>query len=192
MDSSYMTNPIVFLVQVVFGIYTLIVLLRFLLQLVRADFYNPLSQFIVKATTPVLRPLRRYVPGIGGIDMSSLLLAWMLKTIELALIYLVSGLGFLLLQSIVLAIPELIALTINIFLFSILILVILSWVNPGGHNPAASLLYDLTSPLLTPVRRRMPNTGGLDLSPMVVMVALILLKMLIIPPLEVIASHIVA
>ena len=121
-----------------------------------------------------------------------MILAWILKTIELASIYLVSGLGFLVLQSIVLAIPELIALTINIFLFGILILVILSWVSPGGHNPAASLLYDLTGPLLAPVRRRMPNTGGLDLSPMVVMVGLILLKMLLIPPLEVIASRIVA
>ena len=192
MDSSYVTNPIVFLIQVAFGIYTLIVLLRFLLQLVRADFYNPLSQFIVKATTPILRPLRRFVPGIGGIDVSSLLLAWILKTIELALIYLVSGLGFQLLPSIVLAIPELVDLTINVFLFSILILVILSWVNPGGHNPASSLLYDLTNPLLAPVRRRMPDMGGLDLSPMVVMVVLYLLKMLFIPPLVHVARSIAA
>lgn len=180
MDAGYVTDPIKFLIQVVFGICTLIVLLRFLLQLVHADFYNPLSQAIVKATTPVLRPLRRFVPGIGGIDVSSLLLAWMLKTLELALIYLVSGLGFLLLPSIFLAIPELIILTIDIFLFGILILVILSWVNPGGHNPAASLLHDLTGPLLAPVRRRMPDTGPLDLSPLVVMVGLYMLRMFLI------------
>lgn len=192
MGSNYLTDPAVFLIQVVFGLFALIVMLRFLLQLMRADFYNPLSQFVVKATSPVLRPLRRVIPGVGGIDVSSLLLAWLVKTVELLLIYLVSGFGFLILQSLVLAIPELIALTINIFLFSILVLVILSWVSPSGHNPAYSLLHDLTAPLLTPVRDRLPPMGGLDLSPMVVMVGLVLLKMLLLPPLEALARQIVA
>ena len=190
MDSSYFTNPLVFVIEIAFGIYVLIVLLRFLLQLVHADFYNPLSQFIVKATTPVLQPLRRFIPGLGGIDISSLVLAWILKAIELALIYLVSGIGLFILQPLVLAIPELVNLTINIFIFSILIIVILSWISPGAHHPIASLLYDLTSPIMEPIRRRMPDMGGLDLSPMVAMVALMLLKMLVVPPLEVMARQI--
>jgi len=190
MDSSYFTNPLVFLVEIAFGIYVLIVLLRFLLQLVHADFYNPLSQFIVKATTPVLRPLRRFIPGLGGIDLSSLVLAWILKAIELALIYLISGVGLFILQPLVLAIPELVNLTINIYIFSILIIVILSWISPGTHHPVASLLYDLTSPIMEPIRRRMPDMGGLDLSPMVAMVALMLLKMLVVPPLQVMARQI--
>jgi YggT family protein len=192
MDSNYLTDPLVFLIQVVFGLYTLVVMLRFLLQLVRADFYNPLSQFVVKVTSPVLRPLRKVVPGLGGLDVSSLLLAWLVKSVELLLIYLVSGFGLLVLQALVLAIPELLALTINIFLFGILILVILSWVSPVGHNPAVSLLSDLTGPIMDPVRRRMPPMGGLDLSPMVVMVGLILLKMLLVPPLESLARQIAA
>jgi YggT family protein len=184
MDSGYLSDPVVFLIQVVFGLYTLIVVLRFLLQLVRADFYNPLSQFIVKATSPVLTPLRRVIPGVGGLDVSSLLLAWLLKTVELLLTYLVKGFGFLIGPALALAIPELVTLVINIYLFGILILVILSWVAPGGGNPALILLYQLTAPLLEPVRRRMPEMGGLDLSPMVVMVGLVLLKMLLVPPLE--------
>jgi YggT family protein len=184
MDSGYLSDPVVFLIQVVFGLYTLIVVLRFLLQLVRADFYNPLSQFIVKATSPVLTPLRRVIPGVGGLDVSSLLLAWLLKTVELLLTYLVKGFGLLIGPALALAIPELVALVINIYLFGILILVILSWVAPGGGNPALILLYQLTAPLLEPVRRRMPDMGGLDLSPMVVMVGLVLLKMLLVPPLE--------
>ncbi|MFM1892677.1 MAG: hypothetical protein RLZ44_1754 [Pseudomonadota bacterium] len=192
MDGNYLTDPLVFLIQVVFGLYTLVVMLRFLLQLVRADFYNPLSQFVVKVTSPLLRPLRKVIPGLGGLDLSSLLLAWLVKSVELLLIYLVSGFGLLVAQALVLAIPELLALTINIFLFSILILVVLSWISPVGHNPAVSLLSDLTAPIMEPVRRRMPPMGGLDLSPMVVMVGLILLKMLLVPPLEALARQLAA
>lgn len=192
MDGNYLTDPLVFLIQVVFGLYTLVVMLRFLLQLVRADFYNPLSQFVVKVTSPLLRPLRKVIPGLGGLDLSSLFLAWLVKSVELLLIYLVSGFGLLVVQALVLAIPELLELTINIFLFSILILVVLSWISPVGHNPAVSLLSDLTAPIMEPVRRRMPPMGGLDLSPMVVMVGLILLKMLLVPPLEALARQLVA
>ena len=83
-----------------------------------------------------------------------------------------------------LAIPELISLIINIFLFAILIQVILSWINPGTLNPAVGLIHSLTEPLLGPVRRRMPDMGGLDLSPMVVMLGLVVLEMLLIPPVK--------
>ena len=192
MDSGYLTTPIVFLIEVIFGLYILIVMLRFLLQLVRADFYNPLSQFIVKATTPPLRPLRRLIPGIGGIDVSSLVLAWLLQALELGLKYLVSGFGLVIVQPLLLAIPELVNLTINIFLFSILILVVLSWVSPGGHNPATGLLHALTAPLMNPVRARMPDLGGLDISPMIVMIGLMLLKMLLVPPLQTLARQMVS
>ncbi|MGD2117083.1 MAG: YggT family protein [Chromatiales bacterium] len=184
MDSSYFTNPLVFLVQVLFELYLLVVMLRFLLQLVRADFYNPLSQFIVKATSPLLKPLRSVIPGFGGLDMSSLLLAWLIKSLELFLILLISGKGVVLIYPMLQAIPGLLELVLNIFLFSILIIVILSWIAPGSYNPAVSLLYSLTDPLLQPARRMLPPMGGLDLSPMAVMIVLVLAKMLLIPPLE--------
>lgn len=183
MGSSYLSNPLVFLIQVLFGLYILVVMLRLLLQLVRADFYNPLSQFIVKITTPVLHPLRRIVPGVKGVDLSSLLLAWILKSLELFLIALALGLGANLLAALIWSIPALVSLTINIFLVALIIQVILSWVNPGGYNPAASLIHALTEPLLGPVRRMIPTTGGLDFSPMLVIIGLVLLKMLLLPPL---------
>ena len=182
MDSSYLTNPLVFLVQVLFGLYLLIVLLRFLLQLVKADFYNPISQFIVKATAPVLKPFRSFIPGFWGLDLSSLALAWVVKFLELLLVSVITGKALLLYPAL-LAIPEILALVINIFLFSILIIVIISWVAPGGYNPAISLLHSLTEPVLKPARKIVPNMGGLDLSPMVAMIALVLLEMLLIPPL---------
>ncbi len=183
MGSSYLTNPLVFLIQVLFGAYILIVMLRFLLQLVRADFHNPISQFTVKATTPVLRPLRRFIPGMAGIDIASIVLMLLLLMIQQTLVMLLSGQGVHLLLAFAQAIPELVSLFINFFLFAILLQVILSWVSPGNYNPAIALLGRLTDPLLRPARRIIPALGGLDLSPMVVMVGLTLLKMLLIPPL---------
>jgi YggT family protein len=184
MSGSYLANPIIFLIQTLFGLYILAVLLRFLLQVVRADFYNPISQFLVKATNPPLKVMRRIIPGLGGIDLSSLILAWLLKSIEILLILLVSGGAVNLLAPLLWAIPELVELVINIYLFGILIQVILSWVSPGNYNPAVGLLYSLTSPLLRPAQKLLPPMGGLDLSPMLVMIGLVLLKMLLLPPLR--------
>lgn len=188
MGSSYLTNPLVFLIQVLFGAYIFIVMLRFLLQLVRADFHNPISQFTVKATTPVLRPLRRFIPGMGGIDIASIILMLLLLTVQQTLVMLLSGQGVHLLLAFAQAIPELVSLFINFFLFAILLQVILSWVSPGNYNPAIALLGRLTDPLLGPARRIIPALGGLDLSPMVVMIGLTLLKMLLIPPLYYLVS----
>jgi len=184
MDSSYFTNPLVFLVQVIFGLYALIVMLRFLLQIVRADFYNPLSQFIVKVTSPVLNPLRKVVPSVGGKDTASLVLAWLVLTIELMLTFLILGQGPQPLMSLLMAVPKLLELVINIFLFSILIQVIISWVSPGNYNPAIGVIHSLTEPLLGPARRVIPPIGGIDLSPMAVMIGLYLLQMLLIPPVQ--------
>ncbi|MCU7878116.1 MAG: YggT family protein [Candidatus Thiodiazotropha sp. (ex. Lucinoma kazani)] len=184
MDSNYLTNPLVFLVQTLFGLYTLAVLLRFLLQLARADFYNPISQFLVKVTNPPLKILRRIIPGIGGIDLSSIILAWLLKAIEILLILVISGSAVNLLGPIVWALPELVELMINIYLFAILIQVILSWVSPGSYNPASALLYSITGPVMRPAQKLLPPTGGIDLSPMLVMIGLVLLKMLLLPPLR--------
>lgn len=181
MDSTYLTNPLVFLVQVLLGFYTIIVLLRFLLQLFRADFYNPLSQFIVKVTTPVLKPLRSIIPGYGGLDLSSLVVAWLVKTLELFLVLWISGKGLLIAYPMLMAIPGLVELIINIFLFAILITVIISWISPGGYNPAVNLLYSLTDPLMKPARKLISPIGGIDLSPMLVMIGLAVLKMLLIP-----------
>ena len=184
MGDGYLTEPAVFLVQVLFGLYATLVVLRFLLQLTRADFYNPVSQFIVKATRPVLNPLRRIIPGISGMDIASLVLAWLIITLEQLAILGIVGNGFQPAAAALLAIPGLISLIINIFLFAILIQVIVSWINPGSYNPVLGLIRSLTEPLLAPVRRRLPDMGGLDLSPMVVMIALVVLEMLLIPPIN--------
>jgi len=184
MNGSYVTDPLVFLIQTLIGLYALLVMLRFILQLTGADFYNPISQFVVKVTTPVLRPLRQVIPSITGIDISSLVLTWLLKTAELAIVALLVGLGSNAIGAIFWAFPALVELAINIFLFAVLIRVILSWINPDPYNPINGLLDNLTAPVMRPAQRLIPAVGGLDLSPVLVMVGLALLKMLLLPPLK--------
>jgi YggT family protein len=188
MGSDYLSNPAIFLIQTLFGLYILAVLLRFLLQWVRADFYNPISQFLVKITTPPLRVLRRFIPGFGGVDLAAIVLAWGLKYVELLLIVLISGVNVNLLGPLFWAIPDLVELFINIFLFAVLIQVILSWINPGTYNPVSALLYSLTSPVMLPARKILPPISGLDLSPMLVMIVLVIVKMLLLPPLRAITG----
>ena len=169
----------IFLVQTAFGFYVLAVMLRFLLQLVRADFYNPLVQFLVRITNPPLLPLRRIVPGYRGLDLASVVLAFALQLVEVLLVTLLLGrplgVGGLLL----LTVMELLKLLINIYLWGIIIQVVLSWINPDPRHPAARVLAQLTAPLLRPAQRLLPPISGVDLSPMLVVVALIFVSLLL-------------
>lgn len=182
MGPNYFSDPVVFLVKTLFGLYILAVMLRLLLQLSRADFYNPLSQFLVKITQPVLRPLRRVIPGVAGIDMAAVLLLIVLQMLELVVVDLIVAGGVRPLGPLlVMTIAQLIELLLNVYLFAIIIQAILSWVQPG-YNPSTAVLYSLTDPVLAPARRVIPSMGGLDLSPLVVILAIQLLKMLLLPP----------
>jgi YggT family protein len=187
MSGGYFSNAGVFLIQTLFHLYILIVLLRLLLQLVRADFYNPISQFLVRATNPVIVPLRRVVPGLFNIDLASVLLLLALKMTELALVGVCAGHDWNIVSLLLVSVAELLELLFHVFLFSILIQVILSWIKPDEHNPLTVLLYRLNEPLLGPARRLLPPIAGLDLSPIVVMVGLQLASMLVVAPLRALA-----
>jgi YggT family protein len=141
MGGSYVGNAATFLIQTLFGLYILIVMLRFLLQWARADFYNPVSQFIVKATQPPLAPLRRIIPGLGGLDMAALLFMFVLKFVELWLVVELDGRSAPIGALAVLSVAGLLGLAIRVFMFSILIQVVISWVNPGMYNPLMGLLH---------------------------------------------------
>lgn len=181
MPSNYFTDPLIFIINTLFSLYILAVMLRLLLQWVRADFYNPVAQFLIKITQPPLRPLRRFLPPFGKIDTASLVLLLLLVMIKLAvissLIYSVPSLLVLLLAGI----GDLVGLVFDIFIIAILIQVVLSWVAPGSYSPATTLLYDLTEPVLRPARNLVPPMGGLDLSPLVALIALQVVSMLIEP-----------
>ncbi|KNC07798.1 MULTISPECIES: YggT family protein [Pseudomonas] len=171
----------IYVVQTLGSLYLLIMLLRFVLQLVRADFYNPLSQFIVRATQPLLKPVRRIIPSLFGLDMSSLLLAIVIQMIIMALTLLLAyGTTGNPLQLLVWAIIGVTALFLKIFFFAMIISVILSWVAPQSHNPGAELVNQICEPALAPFRRIVPNLGGLDISPILAFMVLKLLDMLVI------------
>lgn len=184
MDNPYLSTASAFLIDTVFGLYILMVLLRFLLQLARADFYNPICQFLVKATNPPLRPLRRVIPGLWKIDLASIVLLLALQMCALWLIDLAVGRAPSIAGLLVLSATALFALTLNTFLIAILIQVVLSWVGPRTYNPLSSILYSLTEPLLGPARRILPSMSGIDFSPLLVLIALQLLKILIVGPLS--------
>lgn len=179
-----------FLLTTLFQLYIAVVLLRFLLQWARADFYNPLSQFVLKLTTPLVRPFRRIIPGFGGWDLATLVLAWLLTMLQVALVgtqisqYNIPGLldgHSLNLVSVVLtSLLDLFALTVSLFLIAIIIQALSSWFNPGHYNPLTAVLYSLTEPLLRPARRLLPPISGIDLSPLLVLLALQAVKMLVV------------
>ncbi|MEZ5523751.1 MAG: YggT family protein [Pseudomonadales bacterium] len=170
-----------YLIQTLFGLYVLAIMLRFLLQIARADFYNPVSQAIVKVTNPALRPLRRIIPGFGGLDISALLLALIVQMTAIALILLLHGYS---LPNILLmagwALTGLFALVLNIYFFTLIAVIILSWVAPHSRNPLATLVFQLVEPIMLPMRRIIPPLGGLDLSPIFIFILINLVRILVV------------
>ena len=168
-----------FLVNTLFELYLMVVLLRFRLQLARADFYNPFSQFVVKATHPIVGPLRRVLPSIGRIDTATLVLALLVAGLKIVALNLIIGntninpLG-LVIGSFYLVVKE----ALSLMMWVLIIRAIMSWVSQG-YNPMDMVLGQLTEPLLAPIRRRLPSLGGLDLSVMVVILVIIFLQKLL-------------
>jgi YggT family protein len=181
MSSNYFTNPVEFLISTMFSLYILAVMLRFLLGAVRADFYNPVSQFLVRVTNPVLVPLRKIVPSIGKFDTAAIVLMILLQLVSLILIVLLRGGGIPVSRLIILTLAELLSLGINVFIIAIIVQVIISWINPGSYNPVISLLYSLTTPVLRPIQQLIPPISGIDLSPLFALIGLQVLRMLILP-----------
>jgi YggT family protein len=179
-----LSNAGVFLISILFSFYILAIMLRLILQMVRADFYNPVSRFIVKITNPTLKPLRRFIPGFAGIDMASVIVMLALQMLEFYIITLFRSFPTPDIPGLVLyACTELISLSFYIFLFSIFILAILSWINPSQYNPINNLLHQISEPVLRPARKLLPPISGMDLSPMLAIVGLWLIKLLLLDPL---------
>jgi YggT family protein len=172
-------NPFIFLIDTIFSIYIAIMLLRFILQQVGADFYNPISQFVVKATQPLVTVARRIIPSIKKVDTATLALVLVLMLMKLAILFAITGIqldGRLLLVK---TIYDLISLTFDIFIVALFIQAILSWVNPDPYHPVSSLLRNLTFPILRPIQKHVPPIGGIDLSTLIALIALMFIKRLV-------------
>lgn len=170
----------VLVVKTLVGLYLLLVVLRFLLQLVRADFYNPISQFIVKATNPLLIPLRRIIPGFGGIDLASIILAVVIQALAIVFILLLYGVGIDIAVVAAWSFVGILGLILKVYFWGLLITVIASWIAPGSYNPALILINQILEPAMKPIRNMMPDLGGLDISPIIMFVAIQALEILII------------
>jgi len=171
----------IYIVRTLFGLYTWLVLLRFLLQLSRADFYNPISQAIAKITDPALAPLRRFIPRVAGVDVCALVLAVIVQVAAICLIYLLVGQpipGFVIVIG--WSLVALLSMALNIYFFALLIVIILSWIAPQSSHPGALLVYQITEPVMRPVRNLIPAIGGLDLSPIVIFIAINLFEKLVV------------
>lgn len=169
------------LITTVVQIYTMMVLLRLMMQVARADFYNPISQFVVKATDPLLKPLRRFIPGFWGIDFPSIVLAFLVQVVGLLAVGLLSGVFAGPLVYLLLGLFGVVDIALQLAFFAILIVIIVSWVAPQSYNPAASLLRQVTEPILSPFRKILPPMGGLDFSAMLAMFVIHILRTIVIP-----------
>ncbi len=182
MTGNYFGQAGTFLIDTFFVLYIGAVLVRFLLQVVRADFYNPISQFVVAITNPPLLLLRRIIPGLWGIDVASLVLMLALMLLKNYLLGIIQGAVLAPLGAFVLAIADLLSLTIGLFILILVVRAVVSWVAPQTYNPAVSLLVSLSEPIVRPARRLLPPVAGIDLSFLVVLVGLYLARILLVQP----------
>lgn len=173
------SNALFYLVSTLFEVYLWVLMLRIILQFVRADFYNPISQLIWQMTQPIVRPMQRVFPKFRQYDTAAALLMLVVATVYIYVATALLGYDVTPLGALWYALLKLVVLTLNLFTFSLVVQAILSWVGPGVNNPAGSILWSLNEPLLRPVRRVIPPFSGLDLSPLLVIVALQFFKLLI-------------
>jgi len=177
-------NPLteigLYVIQTLGTLYILTVLLRFLLQVARADFYNPISQFVVKATNPLVIPLRKVFPSIAGYDTASIILALLLEALVIVLCGLIA-VGSLInpVDLITWSLIGLVSMTVYVFYFGLIIMIIVSFVAPHSQHPALMLIRQLTNPICAPFQRIIPPMGGLDISPIFVFIALHIVRILL-------------
>ena len=170
----------IYLLQTFLSLFMFAALLRFLLQVVKADFYNPISQFIVKVTDPAIIPLRKIVPSVGGYDLASVVLVVLVQMAGLLLIVMLYGAAFpnpVLL--IIWSILGVLSMLLQAYFFILLATIIVGWVAPGSRHPVVILLHQISEPVMAPVRRVVPPLGGLDFSPIVIFIGINIAQILL-------------
>ena len=163
-----------YLLRFAFDALLMVLVLRVWLQLVKADFYNPFSQFIVKVSNPLVVPVRRVIPGLGGIDLATLLLAYIVATLKWIVIPLINNSAIDIPSAMFIGALYLLKQSGFLLFIIMLVMAVMSWVVQG-YNPTQMIFHQLTEPFLRPIRRIIPNIGGLDLS---VLIAFLLLNVI--------------
>ena len=167
-----MKPALIFIIATISQLYLFVMLLRFWLPWLRADFRNPISQGILRLTSPLVIPVRRVVPPIGRLDTATVLVAFALQYLTVFVILAIGGTMDGILPIAITAALDLVILSCRLFTFAIFIHIILSWVARGTYNPATAFIAMLVEPVLRPFRRYIPSLGGLDISPIFAIILL--------------------
>jgi len=169
---SNVASALVFVVNALTSLCLLVLLLRFWLPWLHADFRNPLAQGILKLTSPIVVPVRRIIPSFGRLDTATVLVAFVIQYLAILLILLIlsSSAEFSVIATT--TVVKLLSLSVNLFTFAIIVRIILSWISPGQYNPATAIIATLTDPVLRPFRRLIPPLGGFDISPIFAIISL--------------------
>jgi len=182
-------NASIFLVQTFIGLYLILVLVRFLMQVSRANYYNPICQGVVRITDPAIKPFKKILPSIKGIDFATLLVAALIQVFAICLIMLLAG--NVVFQTVYLAwaLVGLVSMILDIYFFALIAMVIASWIAPYSNHPAMALVTEITDPICRPARKLLPPMGGLDLSIIIVFVSITLIDtFLVVRPLAIALS----
>ena len=172
-------NAFGFLIETLFSLYIAALMLRVLLEAVGAEYYNPVSQVLLKVTEPLVGPLGRVIPRIGRFNTAAVVLLFVIQTVAVVLVMAISGFTPDPLQALVIAFFRLVRMLLVMYMVLIIAEVILSWVGGGLRHPIIPLIYQLTRPVLSPIQRVVPNIAGIDLSPLIVIIAIQFLMILI-------------
>ena len=169
-------NALVFIGTFALQVIALLFLLRFVLQAVRASFYNPLSEGIVRLTNPVLNPVRLVLRPYRNLDFAAFAMAWAMHLVATVVTVLANDVGIHVFAILAVSLRETLSLVIGIFLVAIFVSIIMSWIAPGAYSPAATIAREIAEPILAPARRILPPLGGIDLSPMITILVLLVLQ----------------
>jgi len=172
-------NAFSYLVGTLLDLFITAVMLRLLLQWVRADFYNPVCQFLVKVTNPALVPLRRVVPAIGRLDTAALVLMLALEILGVWVVSRIASSPLAPAHIVLFSITKLLATLLMTYFFLIIAAVILSWVGANLRHPVIPLVYQLTEPVMRPIRKVIPPIAGIDLSPVFALIGIRFLLLLL-------------
>lgn len=167
------TNAFVFVVNSIAQLYLLVLLLRLLLPWMGISFSNPISQAILRLTSPLVIPVRRILPPVGKIDTATVVVAYGIQYLTILVIMLILGVPPSIVPIAVTAAVNLVILILRLFVFAIIIRIVLSWLGgTGSYNPAIAVIDAITEPVLRPFRRLVPAIGGLDISPVFAIIIL--------------------
>jgi len=176
-------NTIIFsLVSLIFNLYIWALLLRILLQIIRADYFNPLSQIVIKLTDKPCKILERIIPRHSEIDTAAVGLAVLVAILKLIVLISISDASLTILGVVTGAFCVLLSALLNLYFYLIILVVIASWIATPGYNPLLNVLHKLTAPILNLARRVIPPIAGIDFSPMVVLLLIKIVDLFVLLP----------